>query len=359
MKVLLTSFGIGEASESQPPSKYFRMPPMRMVNNALMPDYAALLLCDKVVMDENSFLAVNEQAQRHNEFLPMAETVQMMHKEGYVELENFNHILMNNRELLDKMIAYDLSILDAWVHPLEKSIEIWQKFVETGHTQDTEYRRLAAIWMHSAYSSRANILNLIHLALKSSRMRRLSQYRDALREGLRTYLNYVNANLVLASELEIGFHDWADFQPFYSQKFLGVGHPESTVQREVKEAQKLFDFSFPDFAIADPKTFMKVLGDKRICDLRALVQDAVEGKVKFDDDFARSVFKEVLRIERQIAKYRNIVSYLTLPIGFLPLIGIVAPKAVEEGLGLILEKKLRRKHRWFYLLSDAEKSKKP
>ena len=52
---------------------------------------------------------------------------------------------------------------------------------------------------------------------------------------------------------------------------------------------------------------MKILDDKRIQDLRQLIGDAVASKVQFDEHFANSVVGEVLRNERKIVRFRNVL----------------------------------------------------
>lgn len=101
-----------------------------------------------------------------------------------------------------------------------------------------------------------------------------------------------------------------------------------------------------------------MLNDKRIVDLRQLVQDSVDGKVSFDEGFAKRVLKEVLTVEREAARYRTIISYLTIPLDLVPYVGTFVQKAVEEAAGMMVEKRLKRGYRWFYMLSDAvEKSR--
>jgi hypothetical protein len=169
---------------------------------------------------------------------------------------------------------------------------------------------------------------------------------------LHDYLSYVNANIVLSNKLKAGFHDWTDFLPFYRRKFLSVGQ-DLDAQKQIDASNRLFEVSFPEFAISDTAALVKVLNDKRIIDLRRLIQDAVEGKVTFDEGFARNMLKEVLGTEKRIARYRTIVSYLTMPLDFLPLLSPVAQKVTEEVVGMLVEKRLKQKYRWFYMLSDA------
>lgn len=175
---------------------------------------------------------------------------------------------------------------------------------------------------------------------------------------LQSYLSYVNANIVLSNELGVGFHDWADFLPFYRLKFLSVGKEHIEEERRIEESQKLFEVSFPEFAIADTHTLIKALQDKCVADLRELVEKAVKGDVTFDQEFARSVLNKVLGIERRTRRYRNIISYITMPIGFVPWVGTAAQKVIEEAVGTPLEKKLKQKYRWFYLLSDLAEEPK-
>jgi hypothetical protein len=47
-----------------------------------------------------------------------------------------------------------------------------------------------------------------------------------------------------------------------------------------------------------------------------------------------------------------------MPIGFVPWLGTVAQKVTEETVDTSLERRLKQKYRWFYLLSDlVEKPK--
>ena len=92
---------------------------------------------------------------------------------------------------------------------------------------------------------------MVEIALGSAEKRKHKEYRSALREITRAYLKYVNANLVLANELETPFHDWLDFTPFYRTKFLGVGRREDETQRGRREVERLFTVAFPNLAIQD------------------------------------------------------------------------------------------------------------
>jgi hypothetical protein len=110
-------------------------------------------------------------------------------------------------------------------------------------------------------------------------------------------------------------------------------------------------------AIRDTGALLKILNDKRIQDLRQLIDDAVQGKVQFDEYFAKSILTEVLRSERKITRFRNVLGYLTLPLGFIPVFGTPIQKVVEEAVAAPVTMKMKDKHKWFYMLSEIAESK--
>jgi hypothetical protein len=173
-----------------------------------------------------------------------------------------------------------------------------------------------------------------------------------LQETLESYLRYVNSNLILSNEIEAGLHDWEDFSPFYQQKFLAVGRDEPAAEKLAQASSRLFEIAFPEFAIRSPDQLMKLLTDKRVTELRALIDEASKGNISFDEEFARSVFREVLRIERKVGKERRVLGYLTFPVGFIPLVGNFAQLLLQEAVGTVLERRLTKPYRWFYMLSD-------
>jgi len=73
----------------------------------------------------------------------------------------------------------------------------------------------------------------------------------------------------------------------------------------------------------------------------------------------RIELKTAEKVSNLRGSVQNIVSYLTLPLDllrFLPGVGGLAQKGIEEVVGVIIEKKMK-KHRWFYMLSEV--SEKP
>ena len=345
-----------------------------------MPDYELLLLCDSVIMDEASFdrlVKGSSAAYSH-----VSQTFQALKSEGRIELRDFSSILRPHAELLGRMVENDLKLLDQWVEPLRESLTLWRHFSQMSTDlmrSDQEewfshaplraephphaYSRIKPSLLHEV----AHMMNNDHLnveqmsmlvkdALESSTKRKRKEYRDALRNVLQAYLTYVDVNLILSHQLDVGFHDWLDFTPFYSAKFLSVGRDEDPVREGKTQLEKLFTVPFPELAIRNTRALMKALNDKRLEDLRRLVAEAINGRVQFDIEFAKSVLAEVFQSSEHAKKLRTIVGYATLPIGLIPWVGTVAQKAIEEGVGISIESKHQQKHRWFYMLSDIAQS---
>jgi hypothetical protein len=229
------------------------------------------------------------------------------------------------------MLEYDLNNLDQWVNSLRESLDTWRSFVEMvhpliAHSSDTSGKANCQI-MVSEYvdgitasistvsEPSEDSFDTLGEALSSSRKRRLRKYRQPLRDTLSSYLTYVNANLILANELSAAFHDWADFLPFYNRKFMAIG--KETIDSETQSAplRELFSVAFPQLSIRNTRQLMKVLNDKRLCELRSLVAGAAAGEVIFDKDFAERTLSELLGIEQTAKKWRNVTSYVTMPIG--------------------------------------------
>jgi hypothetical protein len=385
MKIMLTSFGVEHSlsSEAGQESMFHRMPPVSFgrISEAFMPDYELLLLCDRVIMDEASFDRLIRGSVAA--YSRVAETFQALKSEGRIELKGFSSTLRPHTGLLGRMVDHDLKSLDQWVVPLRESLTLWRHFSKMSMeimweyseqwTHQRSYRDVHSLtrefqeppihevggMLHSEKVRASYISMLVNEALESSKKRKLKEFRGALRDVLRAYLSYVDANLILSHQIDCGFHDWLDFTPFYAAKFLSVGHAKDPVREGRAQLEKLFTVPFPDLAISNASTLMKALNDKRLEDLRLLVAEAVAGNVEFDDEFAKSVLREVFHGSERAKKWRNVVGYATLPIGFIPWVGTAIQKAVEEGVGIPIERKFKQKHRWFYMLSDiAEAGRK-
>jgi len=381
MKLLLTSFGVSHLPQQNEvnPAPFYRMPPVSMaqVHEAFLPDYAVLLLTDEVILDKNTYDRLMS-GWHSPSYANVAVMIRVLYDEGFIRIEDFDAVIQANRDMLDQILQRDLKELELWIEPLKTAVTTWRQFTELldrslrheifaarleKNNLTSEYtEQLWQYQMHMAQSFHHVVscvpyrvresLRLVDEALHSSRKRRKAKYHKALKEHLTECLSYVNANLLLSQTLEAGFHDWYDFQPFYREKFLRVAKDAPPGEKEIENVKKLFEISFPEFTFWHPDNVIRALKDDRIRDLRVLVDQACKGEVEFDREFANRTLQEVLKMETGIGTFRNMVSYATAPLGFIPVVGTPVQKAVEESATRLVERKKRKKFRWFYMISE-------
>lgn len=375
MELILTSFGFTEqmgATEKR--SVFYRMPPITMSREfgyGFVLDVSSLLMCERVIVDKQSFDRL--QSDAHPAYDNVAEMLKVLFEEGFVKLEDFEHIITTHSTLLDEMLKRDLRHLNDWLKVFKQSLQCWKTFTDQTRNAIYEHRNLYSNikgdLSEEEEKELIDALNFAHVigsmgafayaeydlledALASPIRNRNPKHHQILRETIERYLSYVNANLVISNVLGSGFHDWDDLNPFYREKFLTVGKSQIPGDREAGEIRKLFEVSFPEFRNWDVKGVVKALKDSRIKDLRVLVQGAVDGEIEFDLEFARKTLLDVLNIEQRISRIRNVVSYAVTPTSFVPWVGTVLEKGIDEATGKIIEQRFKKNYKWFYLISE-------
>jgi len=387
MKLLLTSFGLSHLHNKQDgnANMFYRMPPVSMssVGQQFLPDYVTLLLANKIIIDCQTYDRLNNP---HHSYNAVAIMIKRLYDEGFVEIKDFDKVIIENKPLLEKMLEQDLKSLDLWIEPLKESTLYWEDFVAKFYGElrneyfniedsasDLRYSKLRHYETHHEpyYSGKSIVQQLflnhsLHHGIEiyspeisineilssSSTKRRTSAYKQALKKYLIGYLSQVNTNILLSQTFETGFHDWYDHKPFYQEKFLRVAKESSPGEQEIENIKKLFEISFPEFSFWQPDNILKALKDKRIEELRQLVDSACKGKVEFDREFANRTLLEVSKVDSNIARFRNVVSYLTMPLGFIPTIGTPIQKVTEELIVKAKESKEKKGYQWFYMISD-------
>lgn len=374
MELILTSFGTTHYQQRDfKESQIFdRMPPISMsssTNQYFRPDYAVLLLCERIVFDAVSFERLSK-GKYHPVYREVASVLKALYDEGFVRIEDFDSIVQKNHKFLELLIERDLKRLYDWIKPLKESVNIWQKFViDSSKIEEEEIKDFLKSEEDFSYDKSVEDDYLMpgdfflgrpgihgYVSFVNESIKNVKKSRNNLRSVIKQYLSYVNANLVISNTLETGFHDWYDFWPFYRDKFLMIGKKETPEQKRIKKLKQLFEVSFPEFAHWNHKNIIKALKDRRISELRSLVDKAVKEEIKFDHEFANRVLQEVLGIEQRLSRFRKIVSYITLPIDFIPSVGTVVQRGVEELITYVVDRKARNRFKWFYFISELSQS---
>ncbi len=362
MELLITSFGLSHKLPKLTPDRndFYGMPPgsISYLMNNFMLDYSVLLLCEKIILDTGTYERLT--AKLHNRLYDdIAEVTNALYDEGFIHLEDFRSLIAPNTVNLDEVLKNDLRKLEKWIRPLQESTKAWKAFMKEVGSYPIDggitffSTNATSFFMHKYdIGEELEIHEKAEVALRSPLMRLRKTYRDSLKQVLAEYLACVNTNLALADALDVGFYDWADFEPFYRAKSLSDVQLANPAQRKLEEVRRLFDVSFPELRINNAKGLIKILKDKRIRELRELIDSAVRGEVVFDKEYANRILFDVINIEQRLSRIRNIVSYATLPIGLLPIVGAIAPKIVEEVAGKLVETKLKKGYQWFYLINQ-------
>ncbi len=367
MDLIFTSYNISnqKIGHSEAGDYFFRMPPVSMTtfNGVFVPDYEILLLADRLILDQQSI----EELSKHKTGLysEVASTLKILHSEGFIKTIDFESVLHAKKDLLSQMVENDLKDIEKWVPILNDSKSIWEKF----------YKLIADEKKGSAVSSPELVLSTIemhefvqvndHIYYGSTdvrgKLKRFSLFfkvlfgnnfkSERVEESIRGYLNYVNSNIIISNELNCGFYDWSDIEPFYNQKFASIRGQEEVKDR-VQSVKELFKVSFPQFGHWDSKSLIRALQDKRIVELKNLVDDAAKGKVEFDCEFADRTILEVFRINKDVKKYRKIISRATIPLKMIPIIGSPAQELINDiGIELYEDRK-KEKFQWYYFISE-------
>lgn len=357
MKTMLTSFGVDldtipmlERAPLRSEDAFYLKPPvsMRSALTGFTQEYSLLILSEKLIFDERSFELLTEYPRAP--FETVGRTLELLHREGFLDLLDYGAVLSRNMPLLTKMTDNDLKSIDQWTDSLGESLETWRTFMNM-----VRLRPMPSLdkqtYLQSAHMIN-NVLEGLYVSWQEHSQLGDDWNRRLLLSALKSYLRYVNANLILANEFEAGLHDWDDFLPFYRQKFLAVGRDNPGMAAQANASNQLFEIAFPELAIRTPGQLLRILQHKRVNELRTLIEEAANGKVTFDENFARSVFREVIGVERKLGRQRRLLGYLTIPIGFIPLVGNFAQLLLQEAAGTLMERKLTKQYRWFYMLSD-------
>lgn len=391
MKILLTSFGTDftpkEKSANQR-SWFQHLPPLKpaLAGDLWTPDYASLLLADQIVIDTDSY-----ERLTHSEapVKPMAEMLEALHDEGFIHLENYQEILTNATEQLLSETEADITDLTKWFEPIEASMVIWKESVQAFRenmrtcihdrlldwntikpldfldfneekvrkTLDGHERRiqefnqldseLANKYMHGFYGA---------VAKRTSEM--IQSYRHGtisvddlhiLENIIRKYVQQINSNLFLSQSCDCPLLDWPDYSPFYMVKLTDDPHIKHN--KVAEKIEELFTISFPEFTFWSAKKVIAALKHPAIKDLRALVNEAVEGRITFNEEFGRQTLMKAFSRELSVGKMRKITSYATIPAGLIPVIGPPVQKVSEEVITSAIESKMKQNDRWFYLIS--------
>jgi hypothetical protein len=332
-----------------------------------VPDWRLPLLFDRLVLDEMNFEHLTTSTRR--DFSHLSEFLRLLHREGRVHLENFPSRLSKAKSLISGLIEADVQSNADWRETLISSAEISEEFARTIESEvmhaDAKYHELNALYKSRASIAIRAILNRV--AIEPHLNHATSSLNDAkaqsiradsmahLRDHLKWELTHVNAVLSLSLELMVPFSDWSPYGPFYAGKAYTAVRDGASAQNHISALSRILELTFSEFQPSSLDHFVRCLDDKRVEDLRALVQDVADGAVLFDEAYVRDVFHRVLDAREQLW-FRSKISGLILNVlGIIPYVGLPLQLTLSYLVDKVLEKRASRGARWFYLLREIDK----
>ncbi|MDL1983446.1 MAG: hypothetical protein LWX54_04525 [Deltaproteobacteria bacterium] len=389
MDVVLTSFGMG-MKERGHGSFFHRMPPLYLGERdgrfRFHIDYASLFMFDRVIVDERSYeraLAADIGADETRWMSPnmleavkqgaaeYAEVLTKLQASGRLLTKDFDGIVAKSGDLLGKVTAADMKDMLRWRRPLESAVLEWSSVNQRLRGEliydwrdpppleiDKEEYDALCMLAHSLSAIGISAYHIVEV-LKRWKKKQSPRMREMCRELLRDYLSYTNSNLIISFDCQAPFIDWMDMRHFYEEKFHAAKQSMATTyqsQEVVTGSRRLFDFLFPYFMPKSPTELLRGVNDSRTDKLRGFVKDAVNQGVEFDSRECIDILKDILSLEQKAILQRKISGWVTLPLGFIPIIGTPIQKGVEELVNSLWSNRSTDEYSWFYLINELDVS---
>jgi hypothetical protein len=343
---------------------FFSMPAISLqtIGPGFIPDYPVFLLFDEFVIDQRTYdLLSNRHHWGYDEY---ADLVQTLNESGRLTIESYDSLLEPYRDVVQQAVNYDLSNLRSWHRDFEELASRWKRFGEiatqkiiekrdTGELTDEERAVLNCVkFSQLGMIPTPDGLKILD-ALKSWNKSLDPYIRKRTRAITGDYFRYITSNILLSKITGAVAHEWFDLEPLYLRKLSVGGHPRSNTLSDMGQARKLFEIGVFEYHPKDSAAFVNLLEDSRVESLRTVVRRATLGEETFDSEFASRTLNEVLKIERAITSKKNVVGWITQPLGFIPWVGSFLQKATEVAAGKMIETRFKKNLDWFFLISSV------
>ena len=343
----------------------------------LLPDLAPFVLNDRVLMDVGFYhRLVSSDSSQNSE---LAKFYVAANEAGRLQLVDYEYVLSNKRQVLDRMLEIDLEHIEAWLPRIQESLEIWREIFDASKVFQRELI-LESVWssfgharahfsthvrnypvflrcylfnqelgLFGQYSHRQSelVADLLK-SLKYKTYRRTRAQKALLSQFVASRLAYINANIVLGQHFNASLFDWADSAPMYEWKFDQVAEKHPHTSNQDNKFSCLAELMFPGCVVGDYDEFFSALDNTRVVELRALISCAARGEVLFDQEFATSVWKEQFAWSEERRRFSKRISWWVLPASLISVLGSV----VEKVGGALDEKIHQSPHPWVFQLTD-------
>lgn len=247
MRIFLTSFGITNLTEefTYKGNPLSRAIPIITASDRFQNtfDYSLLLLFDQLVIDKKSYDKFTDKEFTSNwGYQSVREILLILNKEGYLDIQDYDSIILKNKNIINKMSNISSNDVVNWIPILKKSNKVWRQTVDLLNRYDVNKEHRNSGYNNVMIRSKiGDEGELLYEAINSPDKDKVKEYLPLLADYLTLLLSYINSNLILSNTFKCGFHDWSDMSPFYDQKFLSVGMTrKQEKQRKKKKGKRLY-----------------------------------------------------------------------------------------------------------------------
>lgn len=340
--------------------KEFAIPPLSRSTSGRL-DYFPFLLYDKVVMDEHSFeslistIKYSSRCDKTNTFSNEAleKDIVILSKlkdSEVLELHDLPAIVGQSAELLPNFYHADITST-RMMNATKESMALWKTFLQECQLQ--VYRESAERIVYRLDDILHYFERLLQGELSGPDLRNRAQY--GLDSDIYSYhresIDDVNSTLVASIALgkdekaPMPIYDWEDHAPYYRVKF-SEKIEDIDGRQLASKTEKLFEAFIPYFSIESFDQLMEIREDESFSAVREFV--SAPDQIKITDEIIVDLIHSGLRTKAKTDGFRRLVSWLTLPLAFTPIVGSVLQKAGEEVLNKIYEKRVQKELGWKY-----------
>jgi len=285
-----------------------------------------------------------------------------------MELVDCAAIAQTHRNELEAMNNSELRSPEAWLPETRQAVSGWRtSYSELMNTSVPPKVKAGGtpfgIWLY-LQKHRLRIsdkeVRRIESILLATRKRRSVADRLVIEEVARPYLSMTHFNLILSRETKSGLYDSDNMSGFYRTKFLRSASAAYATSAKQQKIRELFEIAAPDYSPKSAREFMALCKDKRIKNLRDLIQRATNGDELLDRAFFESSLLEVFNAERRVEGMRKRTALYTAPLTLaLAMCGFhgsdIVREAVVTGVEKLARRSMLKNYQWLLLLIDRQK----
>jgi hypothetical protein len=309
-------------------------------NSGLDLHFAPLLLCDEAIIDEESFDRIIHT--RADYAARIANSFSVLSDRGFLKKIDFRNTLRSNASKIAVATNFELESVDKWVDVIRKDFEKWETNREIykrglGSSYDFTVRAptgvLEALSVIGRKKSERNLSFMRRILFKHKHVRSSGET-DILKEIVRPYLDYVHSYLLLWEKYKMPVSDWEENGNIFKRK-LELGFKTDTAIQGSENLKTIFSVALSKLEPSNVQSFLRVVRDKRMKELRDVVQVCGQEGADFDYEFLQKIIIELGARRPRVGRANTIINAIGWAAGVIPTV-LGAPMLTNLASGVAI-----------------------